>query len=184
METIKKHLKSTFSSYELGLLRYSYLCVIYDVSKFIVLFMFFYFLHLGKEFCIEILFLTSLRNFLGGFHCNHYATCLAFSFVFSSVGIMLSHLVLLNNKFQIGLLAVIILVSAITKPITSVNRPPLSAKLEKIYHCCGMTVLFVYFGLFLTTNTFPYRNLCFWVIVLQTMQLAVANLNKKGEKAL
>ena len=131
---------------------------------------------------MEILFLTSLRNFFGGLHCKRYASCFSFTFAFSSAGIVLSHLIVLNNKFQISLLAVIILISATTKPVTSASRPPLSAKLETIYRCCGMTILFIYFALFLTTQTFPYRNLCFWVIVLQTMQLTAASL-KKGEKS-
>ena len=166
MGTIKKHLKLTFSSYELELLRYLYLCITYDVSKFLILFLFFSFFHLGKEFCIEIFFLTSLRNFFGGLHYKHYVSCFIFTFIFSSVGIALSHLIALNNMFQISILTVIIIISVLTKPVTSTNRPPLSVKLEIIYHCCGMIILLIYFVLFLTTKTFPYRNLCFWVIVL------------------
>ena len=130
---------------------------------------------------MEILFLTSLRNFWGGLHCKRYASCFAFTFAFSSVGIALSHLIVLDNKFQIILLAVIIQISIIIKPVTSTSRPPLTIKLQTIYHCFGMIILFVYFVLFLTTQTFPYRNLCFWVIVLQTMQLTAASLKKGGK---
>lgn len=183
METVKKHLKNTFSSYELELLRYLYLCIAYDVSKFLILLIFFSIFHLGKEFCMEILFLTSLRNFFGGLHCKRYASCFAFTFAFSSVGIALSHLIVLDYKFQIILLAVIIQISIIIKPVTSASRPPLSVKLQTIYHCFGMIILFVYFVLFLTTQTFPYRNLCFWVIVLQTMQLTAASLKKGGKSS-
>lgn len=181
METVKEHLKNTFTSYELELLRYFYLCIAYDGSKFLILLLFFSLFHLGMEFCMEILFLTSLRNFFGGLHFNRYVSCFAFTFAFSSTGIILSHLIVLNNKFQTILLAVIILISAITKPVTSTSRPPLSVKQEVIYRCCGMIVLLIYFAIFLTTETFPYRNLCFWVIILQTMQLTTASL-KKGEK--
>lgn len=181
MEAVKKHLKNTFTSYELELLRYLYLCIAYDSSKFLILLVFFSFFHLGWEFCMEILFLTSLRNFFGGLHFNRYVSCFAFTFAFSSAGIILSHLIVLNNKLQLIILAVIILISAVTKPVTSTSRPPLSAKQEMIYHCCGMIVLFIYFAIFLTIQTFPYRNLCFWVVVLQTMQLTAAIL-RKGEK--
>lgn len=181
MEDIKEHLKNTFTTYELELLRYLYLCIVYDSSKFLILLIFFSLFHLGGEFCIEVLFLISLRNFFGGLHCNRYASCFAFTFVFSSVGIVLSHLLVLNNTLQISILSVIILISAITKPVTSTKRPPLSHKQESIYHCCGMTVLLIYFAFFLTLQTFPYRNLCFWVIVLQTLQLKAAKL-MKGEK--
>ena len=181
MEAVKKHLKNTFTSYELALLRYLYLCIAYDVSKFLILLVFFSCFHLGREFCMEILFLISLRNFFGGMHFNRYVSCFAFTFAFSSAGIALSHLVELNSQFQISLLVVIILISIVIKPVTSSKRPPLTARQERIYHCCGMFVLFVYFALFLTIQTFPYRNLCFWVIVLQTMQLIAARL-MKGEQ--
>lgn len=182
MEAVKEHLKNTFTSYELELLRYLYLCIAYDGSKFLIMLIFFSFFHLGREFCMEILFLLSLRNFFGGLHFKHYSSCFAFTFAFSSVGIILSHLVVLDKQLQISLLAVIILLSAAIKPIVSANRPPLSTKQESIYHCCGMTVLLVYFVLFLTLQTFPYRNICFWVIILQTLQLIAAKLLMKGEK--
>lgn len=183
MNTIKQHLKSTFTSYELELIRYLLLCIIYDVSKFLILLIFFSIFHLGKYFCMEILFLTSLRNFFGGLHFKHYTSCFIFSFLFSSVGVLLSHLIVLNDIYQIILLTVIILISSAIKPITSATRPPLSAKQEKINHCCGMIVLFVYLILFLTIQNFPYRNICIWTIILQTIQLIVANL-MKGENKL
>ena len=182
MDTVKEHLKNTFSSYELELLKYFYLCIFYDGSKFLILLIFFSFFHLGREFCMEILFLLSLRNFFGGLHFKHYTSCFAFTFAFSSAGILLSHWIVMNNNCQIGLLSMIILVSIVLKPITSAGRPPLSPKQECTFHRCGMTVLLIYFALFLTFQTFPYRNLCFWVIVLQTLQLLSARLFLKGEK--
>lgn len=182
MEAIRKHLKNTFTSYELELLRYFYLCIAYDGSKFLILLLLFSFFHLGREFCMEILFLISLRNFWGGLHFKHYASCFAFTFAFSSTGIILSHLIVLNDTFQIILLVMMILLSAITKPVISANRPPLSAKQESMCHRWGMIVLLIYLAIFLTADTFPYRNLCFWVIVLQTIQLKAAELFTKGEK--
>lgn len=182
MEAVKEHLKNTFTSYELELLRYLYLCIAYDGSKFLILLIFFSSFHLGKEFCMEILFLLSLRNFWGGLHFKHYSSCFAFTFAFSSMGMILSHLVVLDKQLQISLLAFIIVLSTTIKPIASTNRPPLSAKQEITFHYCGMTVLLVYFVLFLTLQTFPYRNICFWVIILQTLQLVAAKLLMKGEK--
>lgn len=182
MDTVKEHLKNTFSTYELELLRYFYLCIAYDGSKFLILLIFFSFFHLGWEFCMEILFLLSLRNFFGGLHFKHYLSCFAFTFAFSSAGLILSHWIVLHHSCQIFLLVMILLVSMTLKPVTSSGRPPLSAKQECIFHRCGMTVLFLYLALFLTIPTFPYRNLCFWVIVLQTLQLISAKLFLKGEK--
>ena len=97
MEAIKKHLKKTFTSYQLELLRYLYLCITYEGSKFLILLIFFSFFHLGVEFCMEVLFLLALRNFFGGLHFNHYISCFAFTLAFSSTGIALSHLAILDN---------------------------------------------------------------------------------------
>lgn len=182
MEAVKKHLKKTFTSYELELLRYFYLCIAYDGSKFLILLIFFSFFHLAREFYMEILFLLSLRSFFGGLHFKHYTSCFAFTFAFSSTGIILSHLVVLENNCQIILLVMIILISTTVKPVVSANRPPLSSRQECIYHRYGMTVLLIYFAFFLTIQSFPYRNICFWVIVLQTLQLIAAKLFMKGEK--
>lgn len=182
MDTVKEHLKNTFSTYELELLRYFYLCIAYDGSKFLILLIFFSFFHLGWEFCMEILFLLSLRNFFGGLHFKHYLSCFAFTFAFSSAGLILSHWIVLHHSCQIFLLVMILLVSMTLKPVTSSGRPTLSPKQEYLIHCYGMTVLLIYFVLFLTLQTFPYRNLCFWVIVLQTLQLLSAKLFLKGEK--
>ena len=182
MKAVKKHLKQTFTPYEQELLQYFYLCIAYDGSKFLVLLIFFSFFHVGREFCMEILFLLSLRNFFGGLHFNHYASCFAFTFAFSSTGLMLSHCIVLCNNLQTALLAVMIMISALIKPVPSADRPPLSAKQNFIYKFCGMIVLFIYFAFFLTTQTFPYRNLCFWVIVLQTLQLTAAKFMKGANR--
>lgn len=182
MDTIKEHLKDTFTSYELELIRYFYLCILYDGSKFLILLIFFSIFHLGREFCMEILFLLSLRNFFGGLHFRHYTSCFAFTFIFSSAGLALSHLAILDNNCQIALFIIAILIAITNKPVTSAGRPPLSPKQESSYHRCGMAVMLIYFVIFLTIQNFPYRNLCFWVIILQTSQLLAANLLLKGEK--
>lgn len=182
MDTIKEHLKDTFTSYELELIRYFYLCILYDGSKFLILLIFFSIFHLGREFCMEILFLLSLRNFFGGLHFRHYTSCFAFTFIFSSAGLALSHLAILDNNCQIALFIIAIVIAITNKPVTSAGRPPLSPKQESSYHRCGMAVMLIYFVIFLTIQNFPYRNLCFWVIILQTSQLLAANLLLKGEK--
>lgn len=181
MDTMKEHIKNTFTPYEIAMLKYFYLCIVYDGSKFCILLIFFSFFHLFKDFCMCIVFLLSLRNFWGGLHFKHYMSCFAFTFAFTGAGIALSNLVVLDNRLEICLLIVTIAVSAVIAPVTSQSRPALSKKQSCIYHCCGLAVLLFYFVLFLVNPTFSYRNLCFWVILLQTLQLIAAKLLMKGE---
>lgn len=180
MGTFKTHLKTVFTPYELKLLRYFYLCIAYEGSKFIIMLFFFWTLQLQNEFLTEIFVLLTLRNFYGGIHFKHYLSCFAFTFSFIATGLLLAHYFFLNNAAQIVILLLSLIISCIIKPVTSSNRPPLSEKQEAIYHICGISILLLHIAFFISCKTFPYRNICFWVIVLHTLQLIVAKTFTKG----
>ncbi len=182
MNTFKTHLKNVFTPYEIKLLRYFYLCIAYEGSKFIVMLFFFKALHFQNEFLTEIFVLLTLRNFYGGIHFRHYVTCFAFTFGFITAGLFLAHYVFLNSTAQIIILFLAFITSCIIRPIASSNRPPLSAKQKTIYHICGILMLLLHTLCFILFKTFPYRNICFWVIVLHTLQLIVAKTITKGGK--
>jgi len=180
MGTFKTHLKTVFTPYELELLRYFYLCIAYEGSKFIVMLFFFRTLHLQNEFLTEIFVLLTLRNFYGGIHFKHYLSCFAFTFGFIATGQLLAQYYYLSNVTQIIILLLAFIILCIIKPIASSNRPPLSEKQETIYHICGISILLLHIGFFISYKTFPYRNICFGVIVLHTLQLIVAKSFMKG----
>lgn len=180
MNTFKQNLLENFSPREIELLRYFYLCFLYESSKFIIMFVFFSLFHLQIEFCIEVFVLLSIRSFYGGIHFEHYSSCFAFTLIFFGIGLLLSESAYLNNGSQICILFFCLIVSWTIKPITSKNRPKLSHRQEMRYHFLGMLLLFIYLLLFITLKTFPYKNICFWVIVLQTTQLVVARIFQKG----
>lgn len=184
MNYIKEHLRTVFTPYEIELLRYFYLCLVYEGSKFLIMLIFFSALHLRTEFLIGILVLLSLRNFYGGLHFQRYISCFAFTFGFTAISLLLAYYIHLSNLWQIMILLAAFTISCFIGPIASSNRPPLSKRQERIYHICGIFVFLIYLSLFITWKTFPYSNICFWVIVLQTLQLAAAKILTKGEQQL
>ena len=184
MDELKQHFKATFSPYEIQLLHYMYLCFFYEWSKFILMLVFFTLFHMQKDFIVEVIILLSIRNFFGGLHFKKYCSCFLFTFIFISSGLLLSRFYIIGSSFQIFILVVALLTSYFIKPIVSSNRTALSQKQQQIYHTCGMAILLLYLLLFITLKTFPYSNICFWIIVLQTLQLIVAKiLTKGGEKS-
>ena len=180
MSEIKTHLETVFTPYEVELIQYFFLCIAYEGSKFIIMLFFFRNLHLQNEFLTEIFVLITLRNFYGGIHFKHYLSCFAFTFGFVVTGLLLAHLIFLNNDTQIIILLLALFISCTIKPITSSNRSPLSRKQEAVYHICGITIILLHILCFIFCKTFPYRNICFWVIVLHTLQLIVAKTITKG----
>lgn len=181
MTTLKKHIKNTFSAYEIEQLRYLYLSIFYDLSKFLILFLFYRIFDLQIEFCIEMLILMSIRNFYGGIHCQHYSSCFIFTCIFSLAGIILSHSAQLSSNVQISVLIIMSAICIILKPVTASSRPKPEKNIMIIYQLCGAFVLLLYLIAFISLKTFPYSNLCFWVIVLHTLQLIAAKLFRKGE---
>lgn len=182
METLKEILLNNFSTEEITLLHYFLLCFIYEISKFIIMFIFFSLFHIQGQFCAAVLVLLSIRNFYGGVHFNHYSTCFGFTFIFFATSLVLNEYIYFNNTIQVYIIMLCLIISYIISPITSTNRPKLSHKLENNFHLAGKIIISIYAILFITLKTFPCRNICFWVIVLQTLQLLAAQQIKKRRR--
>lgn len=182
MKYVLFSLKNKYTPQELAMVRYFYLSIFYEVSKFLLLYLFYCFMGEKTAYLISIAVLLSVRNFFGGIHFRHYSSCLAFTFIFTHSSILLSHAVEIIPYVQTGILFLCMVTSCIIRPITSKSRPPLTAKQRQIYTFCGFLVMLAYVIFFALFDRFPYRNLCFWVIFLQTLQLIAAKIiNKKGD---
>lgn len=175
-------LSENFSERELAIIRYLLLCLLYEGSKFICLFALFTSIGMQKEYLIAVVILLSIRNFLGGIHLNHYISCFLFTLIFMSISILLGRYLALEYILQNIILIVMIGISFICGPVTSTNHSALTPHLRNIYKSLGCFVLSGYFILFICKETFIYRNLCFWVIVLQTLQLTVAKYSERRKK--
>lgn len=182
MNEFKNEIMKNYTMHEQELLKYFFLCMLYEVGKFVILFIFFSMFQMQTVFCIEVIILMTIRNFFGGLHFKHNISCFLFTLAFMVAGMILNESINPNFFYKIGILVICCIVSIMIKPIMSCNHPKASKKAETIYHRLGILQMFIYLMLFITMKTFPYSNLCFWVIVLQTLQLLVAEYNRKEAK--
>lgn len=179
-QEIKEILLKKYTKKELARLRYVYQCLLYEVSKFLLLYVIFSLLHMGHEYLAATVVLLSIRNFSGGIHLNTYWGCFLFTFFFLFGAIAASRMIVFAPVMQNLLLLAGAVILFITGPVTSDNRPKLTRQQDRFYRSIGSAVTFLYFLLFLCEETFTFRNLFFWVIVFQILQLIAAKIHKKG----
>lgn len=178
-QQLQDHLETRFTSYELAKIKYFYLCILYEGSKFIIMYIVFSMLQLRQEYLFALLILLSVRNTSGGIHLKRYTSCLLFTFLFLLGAIVISHIQVPANEVQDVLLLIAVPIAYYIGPITSDNRPRLSYEQWAGSRLVTCAILTAYILLFLCKETFIYRNLCFWVIVFQIGQLIAAKIIKE-----
>lgn len=178
MDWLKANLN--YTSDELELIRYGFLSIIMETSKFILMVIFFTIIGKTKEFLFGIFILFLLRSNTGGLHLSTYWGCLLFSTLLLYTGC-----VYLPCKWHIPgngmllLLAECILVTWKTGPVVSPKRPhpnALQAKKSKKIACTFIS-LYLLTVFLLPENS--YIEIGFWIIILQTVQLVIAYFLRK-----
>src|SRR3712207_425757 len=110
---------------DLDRINYSLQVILGDLLKIIILICMFLSLSRIKYFLFSLLILSSMRTFLGGYHCKTFTTCFCFSLVFflitSFVGPMIPKLS--NNIYYIiSLINILIVVLYAPFPNRSEER--------------------------------------------------------------
>lgn len=171
-----------FTELEIARIRYVIISFISETSKLAVLFTAFSLMNRQKELLAAILVLLSIRNFTGGIHLSHYLYCLLFTFSFLLGAVGLAELCFPPLWIQILCLAAGILIVGVIGPVSSDRRPAPSKKKGNIFRIIACMVLLVYILLLLNVRYLPFRNLIFWVSILQILQLAAAKLIKERKQ--
>lgn len=171
-----------FSDLEIARIRYAYISIFSETSKFLLLFFVFYLLHMHTAFLISIGVLLSIRNFTGGIHLDHYTSCLAFTFLFLFLSILLSRYVILSTGLQILIMEIGVIIVYRIGGVSSDRRPEPSPEKAYLFKMIACVLLIIYIALFLCVKNLPWKNLMFWVIVLQITQLAAAKWMKERRK--
>lgn len=182
MNPVQRVLNENFDKHQVDLINYTFLCLAYESSKFVVMFIISSCFHMTHEYCASILVLFSIRNFTGGLHLDHYISCFLFTCGFIGSALLLSEYIFPDNNIRVAIVALSAIAVYITGPVTSKNRPPLAQGQYRTFRLIATIIISIYLLAFLFMKTFPYSNICFWVIVLQTLQLIAAKILKKGEK--
>lgn len=167
---------------EAALLKFTFLCLVTDGSKFLIMYIIFRMLSLTTEYLIVLAVLLSIRNFTGGIHLKHYISCLIFTISFVSGAIFLSSSLNISEEIQNITLLLTIPVIYLVGPVLSAGRPELDK--TQIAHTKRITgsILLVYSLIFICMGTFPYRNLIYWVIIFQIVQLIAAKIIRSQQE--
>lgn len=171
-----------FTELEIARIRYVIISFISETSKLAILFTTFSLMNRQKELLAAILVLLSIRNFTGGIHLSHYLSCLLFTFSFLLSAVGLAELCFPPLWLQILCLTAGIFIIGIIGPVSSDRRPSPSRKKGNVFRMIACVVVFIYILLLLNVKYLPFRNLIFWVSILQILQLVAAKLIKERKQ--
>ena len=169
-----------FTDFEMQKMNFTISVFKCEGSKLIILGIVFAVLGLFREYAILMLTLVPVRMFSGGIHFDHYYSCFLFTTLFSFLPILLTGITL-PHSVQVVVMAASIGITYLVGPVTSKKRPPIPYKRYWVFRLFSTGVVLFWFFVFAFAGAFPYRNLCFWVIALQTIQLICAKIARKGE---
>ncbi len=169
--------KYDFTDYQMAQLRYFFLTITAEISKLLIMGIYF-----RNDFPIyigAIMLLHLLRSSSGGIHCKTYWGCFFLSFIFMFLAIDVLPHFSVNRFFQLVALLICIMLSHHIGPITSKLHPVLSEQMCQKLKLKNFFVIFI-FAIFLFIIP-ANRFLCtgFWIIILNTLQLTIAKICTK-----
>ena len=155
-------------------------CYIYDLSKLLLLIALFTYLDLLGRFLYCYLFLFRLRITAGGIHFKKYMDCLLFSMAFFLCIIIGLTNIKPDLSICIGILFLCIIIICILGPIHSSSKPSLDSKHRMRFKKDGTMAAAYCSALTLVLYHTEYGVAGFWTIILYTLQLIAAYLQRKG----
>lgn len=169
-----------YSQDEFELIRYGLSSITMEASKFLIMLVIFSIMGKTIEYVFGTFILLLLRINTGGLHFSTYIGCLIFSIIILYLGC-----VYLPNQFELPqngmliLLLACIILNCLIGPVVSKKRPePTPSQIEKS-KIATVKVIFLYFIAVSFFSKHSFIKIGFWVIVLQTVQLAFAYFLRK-----
>lgn len=175
---IQAYLKAEYgySDFQIAQIRYALLSILSETSKLVIMGIFFYYTGNLSHYLWATIVLCTLRTATGGLHYNHYWSCLLMTFLFFFTGILLLPMLPLIMYGHIILLCLCIGINYRYAPIVSSYRPipdGVSIQKSKMQSFIFITI-YALFMFIIPEN--PYLTVGSWIIILQSLQLFVANL--------
>lgn len=185
----KIQLEYNLSDRQRKLLQFSFIGLIYDITKLVLLFIFFACIHQIIAFVFNVFLLMILRTNQGGLHLKHYTTCFVFSFLYLFLSICVLPLLVPEIPQPLGLCIIFLclLINYIAGPqknkkiYTELKNPEnvLKSKMKVSIICTVYMIAF-----FLFPNAVLMQQ-GMWMIVLHTMQIVIVimkNIRKEKER--
>lgn len=175
-----------YTNYEIAVIKYAVTAILSELSKLIILSIFY--LYIGKLnlFIISFILLIFLRINCGGYHCKHYISCLLLTFAVSYASIILLPAFFRPNySIILAALAICLFTNYYIGPVASPFRPAPDSLLIKHCRNNGFIPIFIFLIIVSIFNTNsmiqPYLIIGFWTIILHTIQLIIAKILRKGD---
>lgn len=182
MNQIKSLLQEEFHYTDLQMqkIRYMIMSFASEISKLLLIFVFFAHISKVPELIVSVAALLSVRNFTGGIHLKHYFSCLLLSFGIFYLGIcVLPSYIAVKTAGMIAILLLCLLAVYIIGPVLSSYRPALTKVQKKCSSLKASAAILLYIIIILIVRENSCLYAGFWIIVLQTLQLGLAKIINK-----
>lgn len=168
--------KYQFNNYQMRQLEYFFKTVLAETSKIIVLLILF---HNEMKACLlTMLLLSLLRTSAGGIHFHTYLGCLCGTIIFFSLSIFVMPSIYFTEPLSIGLLFACGLVNYLLAPITAPGHLQLSnTTIKRAKIKCFVSIQLYAIIMSIIPNN-RYLHIGFWIIILHTLQLIIAKIQK------
>lgn len=177
LELIRR--KYDFSDYQIAQLRFFFLSAFSEISKLLMISLFF--LDDLPLFFWTIALFQVFRSSCGGLHCKTYWSCFLVSLAYMFTAIRILPLIPVSTLFQMVTLLLCIIITHRIGPLISVLHPVLSESVNRRLKNRVLVLIFIYLVILYMIPQNPYLIVGYWVIILNTLQLVVAKLQKKEE---
>lgn len=170
--------KYQFSNYEMRQLEFFFKTMLSEVSKIIILLVLFH--DDIKGYLLTLLLLSLLRTSAGGIHFRTFWGCLFGTIVFFFLSIWIMPNIHLIKPLSLGLLFICAFINYLLAPITApghLELPISTIKRAKIK--CFIVILLYAIIIFVIPDN-RYLHIGFWIIILHTLQLIIAKIQKIG----
>ncbi len=181
MKSIEKHIKDTYhlSNYQIAQLAFLVKTLGSELSKLLIMGIFFH--NRLTLYIFALLVMLCLRCSTGGLHFYTYTGCLIASTLYLGLALFPLPYIKLRRWIQISLLLGCIITSYIIGPITSKYRPVSSIEHNKHRRNIACFFIFIYTLILYIIPENTYLTVGFWIIILHSLQLLVAKIQKKGD---
>lgn len=180
MSAIKVFLKEKYnlSNYQIAQLVFLLKTLSSELSKMLIMGILFW-NHLSL-YLFALLIMLCLRCTTGGLHFYTYLSCLAASTLYLWLAVVLLPNFILPKTFQLVSLLLSLLICYYCCPVPSKYRPEYP---RSHINRCRKTVcsfVFIYTLILYIVPENQYLQVGLWVIILHSLQLLVAKIQKKG----
>lgn len=171
-----------YTDYDIVLLKYRLTALFYDLSKLILMAVFFGFIGYLSEYFFSVIILLSLRTSIGGLHFKTYWGCFLFTFIFFIIGVVFLPKLYPDKIIIIISLFICMIITNLIGPIVSCYRKMPDGIAIRKTKIKTSTIIFFYSLIIYIIPKNHYIPIGFWIIIMQTSQLLFAFLQKKTRR--